>query len=115
MVVKTFDDSKIATLIKEANPYLQKYIKALKGVLDKQKHLASDAISKIKDLQAENDRLKAELADSLPLQKVRDMMKCCMDSNFCAECRYDKLCGTWFPTEKELKQIEQYVKEVRGV
>ena len=73
-------------------------------------------------LQAENERLKAELADSLPLEKVRGMVSYCetnrADTRCQASCPYDKLCEflgdlTSF-LDSAVPSLEQYVKEVRG-
>ena len=77
---------------------------------------------KCADLQAENERLKAELADSLPLQKVREMVEYCetnrADTKCQASCPYNKLCEflgdlTSF-LDSAVPSLEQYVKEVRG-
>ena len=73
MVVKTFNDDVINRLINQAEPELSKYIKAQKSVIENGKKLTSEAVSKIKNLHAENERLKAELADSLPLGKVKEI------------------------------------------
>ena len=61
MVVKTFNDDVINRLINQAEPELSKYIKAQKSVIENGKKLTSKAVSKIKNLQAENDRLREQL------------------------------------------------------
>ena len=67
---------------------------AISGDLESHtKHVANVAWN---TLQAENKRLKAELADSLPLQKVREMVSYCetnrADTKCQASCPYNKLC-----------------------
>ena len=61
MVVKTFNNDVINRLINQAEPELSKYIKAQKSVIENGKKLTSKAVSKIKNLQAENDRLREQL------------------------------------------------------
>ena len=77
---------------------------------------------RVTNLEAENDRLKSELANSLPLDKVRDMVKYCetnrSDTRCQASCPYDNLCEflgdlTSF-LDSAVPSLEQYVKGVRG-
>ena len=77
----------------------------------------------IENLQSENERLKAELADSLPLQKVREMVEYCRKDNHtvgCDEiCPHKELCYSlnngieiiWDLIDYE--RLEAYVKEVQ--
>ena len=77
-------------------------------------------------LQAENDRLKAELADSLPLEKVREMVEYCdahrgdCENYDCyVSCPFQKLCEflgdlTSCKDDDTVSILERYVKEVRG-
>ena len=81
---------------------------------------------RVTKLQAENERLKAELADSLPLQKVRDMVEYCdahrgdCESYDChVSCPFQKLCEflgdlTSCKDDDTVSKLERYVKEVRG-
>ena len=76
------------------------------------------------NLQAENARLKAERADSLPLQKVREMVEYCRKDNHTVSCDgicpHKELCYSlnngieiiWDLIDYE--RLEAYVKEVRG-
>ena len=79
-------------------------------------------IKSAENLHAENKRLKAELADSLPLEKVREMVSYCetnrADTKCQASCPYNKLCEflgdlTSF-LDSAVPSLEKYVKEVRG-
>ena len=126
MVVKTFNDDVINRLINQAEPELSKYIKAQKSVIENGKKLISEAVSKIKNLQSENERLKAERAYSLPLQKVHEMVKYCdahrgdCESYDChVSCPFQKLCEflgdlTSCKDDDTVSKLERYVKEVRG-
>ena len=123
MVVKTFNDDVINRLINQAEPELSKYIKAQKSVIENGKRLTSEAVSKIKKLHAENDRLKAELADSLPLQKVREMVDYCdahrgdCENYDCyVSCPFQKLCEffgdlTSCKDDDTVSKLEGYVRE----
>ena len=80
----------------------------------------------IASIQAENDRLKAELADSLPLGKVREMVEYCdahrgdCENYDCyVSCPFQKLCEflgdlTSCKDDDTVSILEKYVKEVRG-
>ena len=86
---------------------------------ERERGVRIEAEQKINDLQAENDRLKAELADSLPLGKVREMVEYC-DAGICEKCKYMELCDSLgilseCPADLlNIPKLEQYVKEVRG-
>ena len=88
--------------------------------------ITSALADRVTKLEVENDRLKAELADSLPLQKVRGMVEYCdahrgdCESYDCyVSCPFQKLCEflgdlTSCKDDDTVSKLERYVKEVRG-
>jgi len=52
MNVKTYDFKKINQLIKDSDPYLQKYIKSLKKIIEMQEGTIQKAILKIRKLSS---------------------------------------------------------------
>lgn len=59
ITVKTFDEERVSKLIKEADPYLKKYIACLKKHLELQNQLTQEAISKLRNSKNELENIKA--------------------------------------------------------
>lgn len=77
MVVKTFNDEKLHKLISESDPYIQKYIKALKTTSDNWKDIAYQSKSKLLAKSHNKDYAKC------PKEKVTENSCHAYENGYC--------------------------------
>ena len=76
MEVKTFDEKKLKALMKECDPYLLKYIEALKNSSASWERLTQEAIKKLRESAPNSDYAKCSKCG------------CQIESSLCGKCSF---------------------------